>query len=102
MYAFVGTTFACFATGALLYFFNVYIMDVGLNLLHCLLFGAFISATDPVTVLAIYHDLHVDPNLFAIVFGESVLNDAIALVLCEDAPSRRAPAPSWLTPRPKV
>ena len=62
-------------------FFDKHIEDVKLNLVECLLFGAIISATDPVTVLAIYHDLHVDHNLYAIVFGESVLNDAVALVL---------------------
>lgn len=49
--------------------------------IDCLLFGALISATDPVTVLAIFSDLHVDVNLYALVFGESVLNDAVAIVL---------------------
>ena len=34
-----------------------------------------------VTVLAIFHDLHVDVDLYAIVFGESVMNDAVAIVL---------------------
>lgn len=48
---------------------------------HCLYFGAIISATDPVTVLAIFHDLHVDVNLYALVFGESILNDAVAIGL---------------------
>ena len=46
-------------------------------------FGALISATDPVTVLAIFSDLNVDVNLHALVFGESVLNDAVAIVLVE-------------------
>ncbi|KAB7506971.1 Sodium/hydrogen exchanger 7 [Armadillidium nasatum] len=46
-----------------------------------LLFGTLISATDPVTVLAIFSELHVDVNLYAFVFGESVLNDAVAIVL---------------------
>ncbi len=48
---------------------------------ECLYFGAVISATDPVTVLAIFHDLNVDVDLYALVFGESVLNDAVAIVL---------------------
>ena len=47
----------------------------------CLYFGAIISATDPVTVLAIFNDLHVDVTLYALVFGESILNDAIAITL---------------------
>eukprot|EP00039_Didymoeca_costata_P011351 m.158917 g.158917 ORF g.158917 m.158917 type:complete len:602 (+) comp15144_c0_seq1:203-2008(+) len=80
-YAFLGTTISCFATGLLLMVYNKYIDDLGLSLADSLSFGAFISATDPVTVLAIYHDLHVDNTLYALVFGESVMNDAVALVL---------------------
>ena len=32
-------------------------------------------------MLAIFHDLHVDVDLYALVFGESVMNDAVAIVL---------------------
>ena len=49
--------------------------------LDSLYFGAIISSTDPLTILAIFNDLHVDVNLYALVFGESVLNDAVAIVL---------------------
>lgn len=34
-----------------------------------------------VTVLAIFHELQVDADLYALLFGESVLNDAVAVVL---------------------
>ncbi len=34
-----------------------------------------------VTVLAIFNELHVDVDLYALLFGESVLNDAVAVVL---------------------
>ncbi|CAJ0918399.1 unnamed protein product [Ranitomeya imitator] len=47
----------------------------------CLFFGAIISATDPVTVLAIFNELRADVDLYALLFGESVLNDAVAIVL---------------------
>uniref|UniRef100_A0A8C1LYM3 Solute carrier family 9 member 7 n=1 Tax=Cyprinus carpio TaxID=7962 RepID=A0A8C1LYM3_CYPCA len=47
----------------------------------CLFFGAIISATDPVTVLAIFNELHADGDLYALLFGESVMNDAVAIVL---------------------
>lgn len=53
----------------------------GASVIPSLLFGALISATDPVTVLAVFHDLHVDFDLYSLVFGESVLNDAVAIVL---------------------
>ncbi len=36
-----------------------------------------------VTVLAIFNDLNVDVDLYAIIFGESVLNDAVCLVLAK-------------------
>ena len=42
-----------------------------------------ISATDPVTVLSIFKDLKVEPNLDALLFGESVINDAVAIVLSD-------------------
>ncbi|KFP66572.1 Sodium/hydrogen exchanger 9, partial [Cariama cristata] len=46
-----------------------------------LFFGSLMSATDPVTVLAVFHELHVDTDLYTLLFGESVLNDAVAIVL---------------------
>jgi len=58
-----------------------HIFNYQLSAVECMLFGALISATDPVTVLAIFKEIHVDGNLYACVFGESVLNDAVALVL---------------------
>ena len=44
-------------------------------------FGSMISAVDPVATLAIFHALNVDPTLNMLVFGESILNDAVAIVL---------------------
>lgn len=47
--------------------------------------GATLSATDPVTILAIFNTYKVDPKLYTTIFGESILNDAIAIVLFETA-----------------
>lgn len=44
-------------------------------------FGSLISATDPVSVLAVFKEIGADENLFAIVFGESIFNDAVAIVM---------------------
>jgi len=53
------------------------------NPMEALMFGALISATDPVATLSIMgnKELHVDGNLYSLVFGESVLNDAVSIVL---------------------
>lgn len=46
-----------------------------------LLFGAIISATDPISILAIFKDLRMDKRLSLIVEGESLLNDGTAAAL---------------------
>lgn len=53
------------------------------NPMEALLFGALISAVDPVATLSIMGspELNCDPLLYSLVFGESVLNDAIAISL---------------------
>lgn len=83
-YAIIGTTISSFVVGALMYG-CVQLMPARMansfTFLDTLYFGALISSTDPLTILAIFHDLHVDVNLYALVFGESVLNDAVAIVL---------------------
>ncbi|XP_075151637.1 na[+]/H[+] hydrogen exchanger 3 isoform X3 [Haematobia irritans] len=83
-FAILGTTLSAFLIGALMYGF-VKLMPTYLSssftFLDTLYFGALISPTDPLTILAIFHDLNVDVNLYALVFGESVLNDAVAIVL---------------------
>ncbi|EDV22044.1 uncharacterized protein TRIADDRAFT_11431, partial [Trichoplax adhaerens] len=82
MFAVIGTTISCFVIGGIMYAFVSKIQVInGFDFIDCLLFGAMISATDPVTVLAVFHDLHVDSKLYVLVFGESVLNDAVAIVL---------------------
>lgn len=54
--------------------------------------GATLSATDPVTILAIFNTYKVDPHLYTVIFGESILNDAVAIVLFETA-QRYKPQP---------
>eukprot|EP01119_Soliformovum_irregulare_P006950 TRINITY_DN19360_c0_g1_i1.p1 TRINITY_DN19360_c0_g1~~TRINITY_DN19360_c0_g1_i1.p1 ORF type:complete len:578 (+),score=147.64 TRINITY_DN19360_c0_g1_i1:37-1770(+) len=80
-YAFVGTAIATVITGLLLWLVSLTNGMVSLSFPECLIFGALISAVDPVTVLAIFKELKVDLDLYSNVFGESVMNDAVAIVL---------------------
>ncbi|KAL0725892.1 hypothetical protein Bca4012_040491 [Brassica carinata] len=66
---------------ACLYLGGVMFLMYRLPFVECLMFGSLISATDPVTVLSIFQELGSDVNLYALVFGESVLNDAMAISL---------------------
>ena len=81
-----GTIISTFVVGLLTF----YVAKAGLvrdidgeNPMEALLFGALLAATDPVATLSIMGspELQCDPLLYSVVFGESVLNDAIAIVL---------------------
>ncbi|NWU70003.1 SL9A5 protein, partial [Pterocles burchelli] len=83
-YAVVGTLWNSFTTGAALWaLHHAGLMDPGVEagLMDFLLFGSLISAVDPVAVLAVFEEVHVNETLFIIVFGESLLNDAVTVVL---------------------
>ncbi|XP_074513061.1 sodium/hydrogen exchanger 5-like isoform X2 [Sebastes fasciatus] len=84
LYAVVGTLWNAFCTGFCLYaakLLGVIDERVQADLMDFLLFGALISAVDPVAVLAVFEEVHVNDTLFIIVFGESLVNDAVTVVL---------------------
>jgi len=80
-FAFIGTFASTFVVGGLVWWFGQMGLCYPLGMLAALTFGSLISATDPVTVLAVFQALGVKIDLFSMVFGESVLNDAVAIVL---------------------
>ena len=53
----------------------------GLDPLTALLFGALISATDPVAVVALFKEMGASARLTVLVEGESLFNDATAIVV---------------------
>jgi solute carrier family 9 (sodium/hydrogen exchanger), member 6/7 len=74
-FAIVGTTLSALLIGCLMYgFVQLMSSRSSFTFLDTLYFGALISPTDPVTILAIFSEKNVDVNLYALVFGESVLN----------------------------
>ncbi|XP_040289047.1 sodium/hydrogen exchanger 3 isoform X2 [Bufo bufo] len=83
LYAVIGTVWNAATTGLSLY--GVYLTgimgDLQIGVLEFLLFGSLIAAVDPVAVLAVFEEVHVNDVLFIIVFGESLLNDAVTVVL---------------------
>lgn len=55
--------------------------SLGLPIVIALLFGSLISATDPVAVVALFKELGVSKRLNILVEGESLMNDATAIVM---------------------
>ncbi|XP_030359536.1 sodium/hydrogen exchanger 1 isoform X2 [Strigops habroptila] len=83
IFAVVGTLWNAFFLGGLMYAV-CQLGGPGLNhigLLANLLFGSIISAVDPVAVLAVFEEIHINELLHILVFGESLLNDAVTVVL---------------------
>ena len=85
-FAFAGTFISAVVLGAILYLWTLIPLEsTSLSFVEALSVGATLSATDPVTILAIFNAYKVDPDLYTVIFGESILNDAIAIVLFETA-----------------
>ncbi len=53
----------------------------GISVVACLLVGAIVATTDPAAVVAIFRDIGAPSRLTRLVEGESLLNDATAIVL---------------------
>lgn len=83
LYAVLGTLISCFTIGPTLYaLVSAGVMgSMQLAMVECLVFSALISAVDPVAVLAIFQEVGVNKSLYFLVFGESLLNDAVTIVL---------------------
>jgi NhaP-type Na+/H+ or K+/H+ antiporter len=85
-YSFLGTFVAILISSLLFYATSNWTPDSwwpGFTLKQSFAFGSLISATDPVSVLAIFKEMDADVNLYSIVFGESIFNDAIGIVMYE-------------------
>lgn len=75
IYALVGTLLSTFIVGSLASW------ALNLPLSASLVFGALISTTDPISVVAVFKRLGVGKRLSLIVEGESLFNDGMAVVI---------------------
>ena len=94
-FAVLGTIACAFLIGEALFFFYDHLIGVlkpsvahtgivlgerEMPLIDALILGTIVSAVDPVATLAVLPEA-MDRQVYALLFGESVLNDAVAIVL---------------------
>ncbi len=76
----VGTLMSTFIVGTAIYYV-LPLVNLPLDYLFCLLFGALISPTDPIAVLAMVKQTRISKNLESQIAGESLFNDGVGVVV---------------------
>ncbi|MBL1376692.1 cation:proton antiporter [Zobellella iuensis] len=76
----LGTALSTVIIGSGLWLLS-YVVAIPLPFVYCLLFGALISPTDPIAVLAIVKKLGAPEQIAIQVEGETLFNDGIGLVV---------------------
>ena len=80
LFATLGVGISTILVGGLL-FGASQMIGMTLPFLHCLLFGALISPTDPIAVIAILKEAGVNKSLELKIEGESLFNDGVGVVV---------------------
>ena len=76
----VGVVASTFIVGTLMYF-TLGFLGLNLPYIYALLFGALITPTDPIAVLAILKRIGVPKDIETLITGESLFNDGIGVVV---------------------
>ena len=76
----VGTLMSTFIVGTLIYYVFP-LLGYEIEYIFCLLFGALISPTDPIAVLALVKKFNLSKNLEMKIAGESLFNDGVGVVV---------------------
>ncbi|MEM8566820.1 MAG: sodium:proton antiporter [Bacteroidota bacterium] len=80
LFATVGVLMSTIIIGISLYYVLLFI-GYSIPLVYCFLFGALISPTDPIAVLAILKEANVAKSLETKIAGESLFNDGVGVVV---------------------
>lgn len=80
LFAVLGVIFSTFILGSIFYFL-VQCFGITIPYIYCLLFGSFISPTDPIAVLGILTKAGIPKKIEINIVGESLFNDGIGIVL---------------------
>lgn len=75
-----GVVIATLVTGALTWL-AAHLIGIPLNFIYALVFGALISPTDPIAVMAMLKQAGVPKDLATKIGGESLLNDGVGIVV---------------------
>jgi len=80
LFATLSVLISTFLVGGLIYY-SAQLLGVQLPFIHGLLFGALISPTDPIAVMAILKKANIAESLGIKIEGESLFNDGIGVVV---------------------
>ncbi|WP_281540385.1 cation:proton antiporter [Maribacter aestuarii] len=76
----LGVLVSTFLVGTLMYYL-LQLLQMEVNFIYCLLFGALISPTDPIAVLGILKQAGAPKKLETKIVGESLFNDGVGVVV---------------------
>jgi sodium/hydrogen exchanger 8 len=77
-YAIFGTFISSFVFATILYY-SLPMIYQEQEYLDCLMLGCIVSAIDPVATISIFKSLRINDRIYMIIFGESTLNNAVAI-----------------------
>ena len=80
VFATLGVLASTFLVGTAV-FYIIPLFGLQVNYIHCLLFGALISPTDPIAVLGILKQAGAPKKLETKIVGESLFNDGVGVVV---------------------
>lgn len=83
IYAIIGTLLSIFFIGFSIYLISLTGIYKPFTLTESFAYSSLISSTDPVAILSTFKDYTIDSNFFQLIYGESILNDAISIVFYE-------------------